>query len=594
MLTDISSIPSSPGIYIFKNSREKVLYVGKAKNLRNRVRSYFQKSSGLDPRKSAMVKEIKDLTYIVTGNELEAFVLEANLIKQYKPGFNIVLRDDKNYPYLRLAVNEEWPRIEVVRRIKKDGALYFGPYVPAGPMWETLAFIRRHFQVRDCKFSLDSPMRPCIQHQMGRCLAPCDGHITKEEYLKLIDEIRLFLSGERKYLISGLKEQMAKLSDEMRYEEAAKIRDRIQAIEKVWESQKVISPEIGDLDVVGFYRGDGTVLFKIFFIRSGIMIGSKDFSLRDISGMPEKDLLSAFLSQFYSRDVIPPSGIITSHQPEGKESLESWLTRQRGRKTTISVPRTGKRKELVDMASENARHLYKSGRETRTEEVLGELKERLHLVKSPESIGAFDISSISGSEAVGSFVYWSGGDFRKDKYRRLRIETIEGIDDYAMMAEAISRTVNNLDGVLPDLVVIDGGKGHLETARRVLAENRARLKNQPDLIGLAKDPDRAYLPESETPVGLEDGKPSSLLLKGIRDEAHRFAVGYHRKLRDKKMLQSPLERIRGIGNKRRLELLRVFGSIKGIKRAAVDDIARLKGFNRPVAENLWRELRRSE
>ena len=594
MQVDISSVPSNPGIYIFKNAKEKVLYVGKAKNLKNRVRSYFQKSSGLDPRKSAMVKEIKDLTYIVTGNELEAFVLEANLIKQYKPGFNIVLRDDKNYPYLKLTLNEEWPRIEVVRRIKKDGALYFGPYVPAGPMWETLAFIRRHFQVRDCKFSLDSPMRPCIQHQMGRCLAPCDGHITREEYLKLIDEIRLFLSGERKDLLSGLKRQMATFSGEMRYEEAAKIRDRIQAIEKVWESQKVVSPEIEDLDVVGFYRGAGTVLFKVFFIRNGILIGSKDFSLRDISGVPEKDLMSAFLSQFYSKDIIPPSGIITSHQPEGKRSLEEWLSRQRGKKTTVTVPRSGKRKELVDMASENARHLHRSRRETRTEEILGELRERLHLGKSPESIGAFDISSFSGAEAVGSFVFWSGGDFRKDNYRRLRIETVEGIDDYAMMAEAIRRTINNLKGVLPDLVIIDGGKGHLETARKVLAELRATLEKQPELIGLAKDPDRACLLESDTPVDLEDGRPSSLLLKSIRDEAHRFAVGYHRKLRDKKMLQSPLERIRGIGKKRRLELLRVFGSIKGIKRAAVDDIARIKGFNRPVAENLYRELRRSE
>jgi len=594
MPIDIPSIPTNPGIYIFKNAKEKVLYVGKAKNLRNRVRSYFQKSSGLDPRKSAMVAEIRDLSYIVTGNELEAFVLEANLIKQYKPNFNIVLRDDKNYPYLKLTINEAWPRIEVVRRIKKDGALYFGPYVPSGPMWETLAFIRRHFQIRDCKFSLDSPMRPCIQYQMGRCMGPCDGHITREEYLKLIDEVRQFLKGERRDLISGLREQMARFSDEMHYEEAAKIRDRIQAIERVWESQKVVSPEIGDLDVVGFHRGNGSVSFKVFFIRNGVMTGSKDLFLKDISGVSDRDLISAFLSQFYSGDIVPPAGVLTADQPEGKRSLEMLLSRQRGKKTTISSPRSGKKKELVDMATENARYLHDSGRKTGTTEILAELKDRLRLQKIPESIGAFDISSISGSEAVGSFVFWCKGEFRKDNYRRLRIETIEGIDDYAMMAEAIGRTIDNFDGILPDLVVIDGGKGHLETARKVFEEKRKALNGQPDLIGLAKDPDRAYLLDSEAPVDLEDGSPSSLLLKGIRDEAHRFAVGYHRKLRDKKMLQSPLERIRGIGNKRRLELLRVFGSIKGIKKAAVDDIARLKGFNRPVAENLYRELRRLE
>jgi excinuclease ABC subunit C len=444
MLTDISNIPSNPGIYIFKNVKEKVLYVGKAKNLKTRIRSYFQKSSGLDARKSALVKEVKDVTFIVTGNELEAFVLEANLIKQYKPKFNVILRDDKSYPYLKLTVNEEWPKIEVVRRVHKDGALYFGPYVPSGPMWETLAFIRRHFRIRDCKHALDRPIRPCIQYQMRRCLAPCAGYISREEYMKLVEEIRLFLSGENKDLIAALEKNMMKLSTDMEYEEAAKIRDRIKAIEKVRESQKIISPEIGDIDVIGFYRQDDASASKVFFIRKGVMIGSKDYFLRNTAGIPDKALINTFLVQLYSREIIPPPEIIISQTPEEAKSLKIWLSQRGGRKTKIIIPCSGKKRELVDMASENARFLYRSVRETGTEKILDELKDKLHLKIRPERIGAFDVSNVSGSEAVGSFVFWAEGEFRKDGYRRLRIKTVQGIDDYAMMAETVRRTIKNL------------------------------------------------------------------------------------------------------------------------------------------------------
>jgi excinuclease ABC subunit C len=594
MFAKLSAVPSNPGVYIFKDVRQKILYVGKAKKLRNRIKSYFRKSSGLDIRKEAMMKEVKDVAYIVTGNELEAFVLEANLIKQYKPRFNVVLRDDKNYPYLKLTLNEEWPGLEVVRKIKKDGALYFGPYVPAGSMWETLAFIRRNFHIRDCRFSFDKTMRPCIQHQMGRCLAPCAGYVSSEEYLKLIDEVRLFLRGERKGLISGLEKTMLKLSEETRFEEAAKIRDRIRAIEKAWESQKIISPELGDIDVIGFYREGGEASFKLFFIRNGIMIGSRDLFLRNVGEVPDKELIRTFITQFYAKEIIPPAEIITPLLPEESKSLETWLRQRRGGKVMILSPRSGKKKELAGMASENAVFAYRDRKEVNTGELLGELKGRLGLKKSPEDIGAFDISNISGNEAVGAFVYWSEGAFKKDRYRRLKIKTVQGIDDYSMMAEIIERIINNLEGDLPDLLVIDGGKGHLETARKVINDHSGLLKKIPDLISIAKDPDRAYLTTSDDPVNLEDRKQSSLLLKGIRDEAHRFAIGYHRKLRDKRLLESPLERIHGIGKKRRLELLRVFDNIDDVKKATVDRISGLKGFNRKIAENLLRDLRRDQ
>jgi len=592
MLTDLSSIPLKPGIYIFKNAHQKVLYVGKAKNLRNRLRSYFQKTSNLDSRKTAMMKEVKDFSYIITGNELEAFVLEANFIKQHKPRFNIILRDDKNYPYLKLTVNEDWPRLEVVRRIKKDGALYFGPYVPAGSMWEALSFIRRNFKIRDCSYLLDKPIRPCIQYQMGRCLAPCAGLISKEEYMKLIEEIKLFLSGAKRELIEELEKRMLKLSEKMRFEEAATIRDRIRAIEKAWESQKVIAPELGDVDVIGLYREGSEVSFNVFFIRNGIMIGSKDYFIKNIGDFSDRELMRTFIMQLYAKEIIPPSEIITPVLPAESKSLAKWLSQRKEKTVKIASPKSGKKKELIGMSSENATFIYRARQEGQTDEILHDLKERLSLIKPPADIGAFDVSNISGNEAVGAFIYWSGGLFRKDRYRRLKIKTVKGIDDYSMMEELIERIINNLEGDLPDLIIIDGGKGHLEVGKRVISRNIHDLKKPVKLVAVAKNPDRAYLPGSDEPLDLEDRRQSSLLLKKIRDEVHRFAVGYHRKLREKGMLQSPLERIHGVGKKRRLELLRVFGSIEDIKKASVDEIAKLKGFHKKVAENLLLELRR--
>ena len=594
MLENFVSLPSKPGVYLFKNVKDRILYVGKAKDLRNRLKSYFQKSSKLDIRKAAMMREVKDFSYIVTGNELEAFVLEANLIKQYKPRFNIILRDDKNYPYLTLTVNEKWPRLEVVRRIKKDGALYFGPYVPAGSMWETLAFIRRNFQIRGCRYSFDEPLRPCIQHQIGRCPAPCAGFINREEYLKLVEEIRLFLSGEKKELIGGLKKKMMKLSDGMKFEEAATIRDRIKALERAWESQKVVAPELGDIDVIGFYRDDGVVSFKVFFIRNGMMIGSKDFLIKNSKDVSDRELLHTFIMQFYSKEIIPPSEIIVPVIPGESKLLEKWLSQQKGTHIKISSPKRGIKKELVDMASENAYLTQKGKKESRVDSLLNEIKEKLQMKKLPEDIGAFDVSTISGSESVGAFVFWSAGEFKKDIYRRLKIKTVQGVDDYSMMEEIIGRIIKNLEGIMPDLIIIDGGKGHLKVAKKVIDNNAALFRELPILVAIAKNPDRVYLTTSRDPVFLDDGRQSSLLLRKIRDEVHRFAISYHRKLRDKDLMESPLEKISGIGKKRRLDLLRHFGSIEAIRNATIEEIAKMKGFNKKVAENLLHELRRGQ
>jgi excinuclease ABC subunit C len=587
-------IPANPGVYLFKGAKEKILYVGKAKNLKKRLQSYFQAPSRLDARKASLVKEGRDISYIVTANELEAFVLEANLIKQNKPRYNIILRDDKNYPYLKLTMNEEWPRLEVVRKLRKDGAVYFGPYVPAGTMWELLTFIRRYFQIRDCKHHFEKGMRACVQYQMDRCPAPCAGLIDRKEYMRRIEDVKLFLTGKKKDLLDHLKKRMERLSEELQYEEAAKIRDRIRAIEHAWESQKVVDPVLGDIDVIGCFRTGSNVMFKVFFIRKGIMTGAKDFSLRYSAEIPYRELMQGFLSQLYTKEILPPSEIIVPIMPEEPESLRVWLKKKREGPVKIVLPKTGKKRDLLHMASENAQVAFRDKKEDDLTVILKELQGKLQLGRPIESIGACDISNISGSEAVGAFVYWAEGEFKKDRYRRLKIRTVSGVDDYAMMGEALERLQSNHTEKLPDLLIIDGGKGHLSAARKVFEKLYKHVRKMPALIALAKDPDRAYLPETNLPVDLEDRTQSSLLLKRIRDEAHRFAIGYHRTLRDRELLQSPLQRIPGIGKKRRLELLRVFGSIEEIGNTSVDTIASMKGFNRKIADNLLQALRRRE
>jgi excinuclease ABC subunit C len=591
VIEKLSSVPSKPGVYLLKNAKDKVLYVGKAKNLRNRLRSYFQFSTTkLDARKVAMLRDINDLTYIVTANELEALVLEANLIKQHKPRFNIILRDDKNYPYIKLTMQEEWPKLEVVRKIKKDGALYYGPYVPAGSMWEILAFIRKNFLVRTCYYKLNKKRRPCIQYQMRRCIAPCAGNINREEYLKIIEEIRLFLNGKKRDLVDRLEKEMTKLSDMMEFEEAAKLRNRIKALQTAMESQKVVAPEIGDTDIIGIYRTNSDVSVEIFFIRNGIMIGSKDFFLRHIEHKSDKELIHRFIAQFYSKTVLPPSEILTPVLPSEAKTLSLWLQKQKGNTVKISVPRRGKKKELVHMASENATLAYARKRDVNLDDILNELQERLGLERVPNEIGALDISTISGSNSVGAFIFWSEGEFRKDMYRKLRIKTVQGIDDCSMLDELIESVIKNLGENLPDLIIIDGGKGQLERAKKVFEKHRASHPHLPMLISIAKEPDRAYYSTSPDPVNLEDASHSSLLLKQIRDEVHRAAIGYHKKLREKGLFRSPLEKIYGIGKKRRLELLKVFGSIEKVRNAEVESIAKLKGFNKSIAENLLQEL----
>ena len=585
MIGELSKTPRRPGVYIFKGPKGKILYVGKAKNLRSRLRSYFRESANLEPRKAAMVKLIKDFSYIVTDNELEALILEASLIKQHKPNFNIILRDDKNYPYIKLTITEAWPRIEVVRGIKRDGNLYFGPYIPAQAMWEALAFIRRNFPVRPCNYALDKPLRPCIQYDMKKCPAPCAGKIAIEEYMDIVEDVKLFLSGEKKGLLKNLEHKMQAYSEHLRYEEAARVRDSIGRLQRAFESQKVIAPELGDIDIIGFYREGDSAVINILFLRKGILIGAKDFFLEKVPESNEQEIMRSVIELFYAKDIIPAPVLFAGVLPADREALKNWLRDKRGGSVDIELPRRGKKRDLLKMANENARLHLASKIRTPRDDSMQKIRERLQLAQTPSSIGAFDVSTIQGSESVGAFVFWERGSFKKGLFRHLRIKEAQGVDDYAMMKEIVLRTLKNLGDKAPDLIAVDGGKGQLDVALKAMEE----LGIAKDIVGIAKKPDRAFLLNGGV-VDLEDKDKSSLLLKKIRDEVHRFAISFHRKLRDKKLMDSPLTRIPGIGRKRRIELLRHFGSLEGIRCATTDDIVNIKGFNRKIAERLKEEL----
>jgi excinuclease ABC subunit C len=599
-------VPSSPGIYIFKGSQKRAIYVGKAKNLRNRLRSHFRKSPSLDARKSRMVKEIRDFEYVVTKNELEALILEANFIKRVKPRYNIILRDDKNYPCLRLTINEEWPRLEVVRKLKKDGSLYFGPYVPSRTMQEMLKFIRRNFPIRLCRHNLEKPFRPCVQYQMKRCLAPCSESLRKpsdrDRYRETVDEVRSFIQGERKELLSVLKKRMQWFSDQMNFEEAAKIRDRLKVLEKAWEAQRVIAPELGDMDVIGLYRKNREATVFMLFIRNGMVVGQKDFFLKKLDDVEDKEMVLSFIEQFYSKEIPLPPKIIIPVKAELATQKE-WLSRQRGQAVKFIYPKRGLKAKALKMAGDNAFYSFSKYKGERIDETLLKIKSLLNLGMVPERIGAIDVSNISGSEAVGALVIYEAGNFIKDDYRLFKIKSVKGINDFAMIGEVVGRYMKKISdnkSRLPQLILVDGGKGHLLSAQRAVkpfnlpVEIAAIAKAGDGFVGVRSvirgELDRIYLPGKKEPVYLEPFKASTHLLQKIRDEVHRLAVNYHKKLRSRRTLESPLEKIKGIGKTRRLLLLKHFGGIDAIRKASLDEIASLKGMNRKVAGDLKKLL----
>ncbi|MBF0554696.1 MAG: excinuclease ABC subunit UvrC [Nitrospirae bacterium] len=599
-LEKLSITPPLPGVYLFKNAKEKILYVGKARSLRNRLRSYFHKSISGDLRKSALVEEAADFSFVVTQNEIEALALESNFIKQYRPKYNVILKDDKNYPYLKISVTQQWPGIEVVRRFDHGGDIYIGPYVSSRGMRETLDFIRKYFHVRTCRYKIENLKRPCVEYQIGHCVAPCVGLISREDYMAAVNEVIGFLKGDNQTILSNLTQAMTAHSDALRYEKAALVRDKIAAIRETWETQKVIDPALADSDVIGFYGMGGEGMFNVFFIRNGVLTAVKDFHIKDLKGLSYKQLLYTFIEQFYNKDIVPPDRIIVAQKPAQPGTLRAWLKKRKGSPVEIITPLSpvpaGTPADILTMANETAKRnlsLKRGLMDTADITIMSELAHRLNLPAPPTDIGAFDVSTISGSESVGAFIRWRDGRFAKDSYRRLKIKTVTGVDDYSMMTEIFMRTAKNLGDEFPHLLVIDGGKGQLESALSALRQLQTEglfVDTPPAVISIAKNPDRIFIPGVLRGISLEDGSQSSLFLKRIRDEVHRFAITYHRKLREQRMKRSPLEYIKGISKKRRLELLRHFDSIEAIRAASPEEISSLKGFNAKLAETILKEL----
>ena len=594
----IESIPKLPGIYIMKDHRSEILYIGKAKVLRNRVRSYFQDSRNLHPRTRIFLDKVDDIKFLTTKTEAEALILESNFIKKHQPKYNVLLKDDKHYPYLRLTTQEKFPRLEVVRRIKKDKATYFGPYTMVKEVRETIRLIYKIFPLRQSKDKLDgSPLRrPCLNHQMGRCLAPCAGLVSSQDYSEIVQDVSLFLKGKNTTLLKDLKTKMEAASVETRYEEAAVLRDKISAVQTVIDKQKIISTSLEDQDVVAYCSEKDQAMVQVLIIRSGKMLGEKIFKLKSRKEMEEDETLSSFLKQYYADESILPAEVLLPHPIEDADLIASWLSEKKGMCVRIEVPVIGKKRELIRMAEENASFAMRM--ESDKGEVgtrsLEELQTALNLKHFPEVIEGFDLSNISGSHAVGSMVVFEHALAAKSKYRRYKISTVKGIDDYAMLREVMTRRYSRLlkeNAPLPNLILIDGGKGHLNAGHDVL--QALNLMDRLDLVCIAKGKfrnnlvtDEVYLPQQKKPVLFHENSPSRFLMQRIRDEAHRFAISYHRKLRGKKTLESPLELIPGIGKKRRLMLLKNFGSLENIQKASLEELVILPGITKLLAERI--------
>jgi excinuclease ABC subunit C len=598
----IDHLPIDPGVYLFKDKKGTILYIGKAGNIKHRVSSYFQRLTGKDLKTLTMVEKVADIDTIVTDTEKEAFILENNLIKGHRPRYNVKLRDDKNYPCLRLSTEEEFPTLSIVRRIRKDRNLYFGPYPSATSLKETLKLIRRLFPIRTCidtKFS--HRLRPCINYEMGRCPGPCCGKITPNQYWEMVHQVRMFLEGKNRELVERLKKKMEEESEQLRFEAAAKIRDQIEHIEKVIERQKIVSRDFLDQDVIGFHRQENTIIIHPLFVRGGKLLGGKGFTFSS-TDLPDEEILSSFLHQYYREGKFIPEQILIPKAIPEQTFIEGWLTELKGKRVRAFVPLKGDKKHLLKMACENAEKFFlaKAELEKDQEKLLGALREKLRLGRVPRRIEAFDISNLQGGYAVGSMVTFEDGKPVNERYRHFKIKTIEGADDYGMMYEVLLRRYQKAieENDLPDLVLLDGGRGQLNVAQEVFKELKIK---EVDLISLAKErtlqgtrssqfgktQEKVFHPQYKEQLIL--GRHSSVLLflDRIRDEAHRFAITYHKKVRSRETIRSALGEIPGIGRVRQKELLKCFGSIEKIKESTVEELIEAPKMNSKLARIVY-------
>ena len=615
--------PEKPGVYMMKDAGDRVLYVGKASNLKSRIRSYFGSPHNLATKIQKMVSKVVDFEYIVTDSEAEALILECTLIKKTRPRYNARLKDDKSYPYLKIDLTEEFPQVYITRRVAKDGARYFGPFATANTVRKTLDLLKKLFPYRSCtKVITGKDPRPCLEYYINRCVAPCIGLVNKDEYHKVIQQVIMFMEGNTDVVLRDLRQKMSETAENLEFERAAALRDQIRSIQRVIEEQqiKVDSSASYDLDAIAMAEGQDEAWMEIFFVRKGKLIGRDHFIMEGTQGDSPGHITAEFVKQFYQSASFIPRRILIQHPLDEEELIQAWLNENRGGAVALVRPLRGDQHKLIKMVAENAMHGLSQSRAKwlsnadAVQQALTELQEELNLPGLPSRMECYDISNIQGTNSVGSMVTFQGGFPKPAHYRRFRIRSVDGVNDYAMMQEVLRRRFKRLAAVkgkgsndkingrgteqppslsqdswaiVPDLVVIDGGKGHLSAALEVFLELGIDFI---PLASIAKENEWLFVPQTPEPIILPATSQAIQLVQRMRDEAHRFAITYHRKLRSKASISSPVDLISGIGPKRKRMLMRRFGSIKGIKTAAIDDIAAVPGMSRSLAVRLKESL----
>ncbi len=615
---ELKRLPDSPGVYIMKNKSDEIIYVGKAISLKKRVRSYFQSAKNHHPKVAAMVSHISEFEYIMVDNEVEALVLESNLIKKNRPKYNILLRDDKQYPYIKVTLNEKYPRVIKTRSILKDGGKYFGPYPSATAVNDALDTIKQLYPIRTCKLNLNKRIedfRPCLNHYIGRCNAPCLGDLDEKDYMDMIDEIIQFLSNKDERIVDIIEEKMKKAAANLDFEGAARYRDQFNSLRTLQEKQKIVTASSSlDQDVIAMARGVEEVCLQIFFIRAGKIVGREHYILDDIYNEDRSEILSSFIKQFYIGSAYIPKEILVEEEMTDTESIGKWLEIKRGSKVSILVPRRGNKLELIEMVRKNAMDMLnqygdrfmKKHRENM--KALEEIAQILDLYEVPNRIEAFDISNISGVESVGSMVVFEKGEAKKSDYRRFKIRSLQTPNDYGSLEEVLRRRFtrgiqekemlreSNIEAKgfssFPDLIMMDGGKGQVNIALKILSEMGINIP----VCGLVKDDfhkTRGIIYDNQEYNLREDSKGFRMIYK-IQEEAHRFAISYHRSLRTKNMFKSELDDIKGIGEKRKKALMKHFKGIDRIKNATVEELAQADGMNIRAAEEVYNKFHKKE
>ena len=601
----ISMLPDSPGCYLMKNRDGVIIYVGKAVNLKNRVRSYFRDTAHT-PKVSAMISHIDDFEILLCESNLEALILECNLIKHHKPYYNILLKDDKHYPYLKIDLHQPFPRLEITRRMEKDGAKYYGPYIGANAVRQVIEAVRDVFPLRSCRQTLPPARtgRPCMNHEIGRCMAPCAGKCTEEEYAEMMAGVLNFLNGDYESVLEKLRKEMDEAAAAMRYEKAARIRDKIRDVQGLMERQIALRTDNSEQDLIAVAQDGLDAMIQILYVRGGRMIGGDHFSLPREGGEDPGEVLAGFMLQYYEHAGLIPRNVLCQELPDGMaEQLESWLRQKKGSAVTVAEPRRGEKHELIELAAKNAadalkkRNARRTVREERTTGAAAKLAEILGMDRFPRRIEGYDISNTQGVQSVAAMVVFIDGEPARKEYRHFRIRTVEGADDFASLYETLSRRYSHAQrdqetggpfSDLPDLILIDGGPQQLRFARQAILDLGME---PPTMFGLAEKREEIWLPGATEPILPDHRTPELQLVQRIRDEAHRFGIIHHRKLREKASIHSRLEEIPGIGPARRKELLKAFGSLKAIREADPEALRRVKGMNRNAVEAIleWAE-----